>query len=121
MKPTLHLIGIFHTKHQDAFSHCAFTGKALRFPKMMQMYDYEVIEYSNEGSESTANEKVVMLTSEEYEAFYQKRKDTDFYGNDAVIGSDGHKLFEAKLIPALRQRLKPQDIIAILLVMLIQF
>jgi 2-polyprenyl-3-methyl-5-hydroxy-6-metoxy-1,4-benzoquinol methylase len=111
MKPTLHLIGIFHTQHQASFSHCAFTGKAHRFPKMMQIYDYEVIEYSNEGSESTANEKVVMLTSQEYEAFYQKRKNTDFYGNDAVIGSDGHKLFEAKLIPALRQRLKPQDII----------
>jgi len=111
MKPKLHLIGIFHTQHKLSFSHCAFTGKALRFPKMLQMYDYEVIEYSNEGSESTANEKVVILTSEEYESFYQKRKNTDFYGNDAVIGSDGHKLFEAKLIPALRQRLKPQDII----------
>jgi hypothetical protein len=34
---------------------------------MMQIYDYEVIEYSNEGSESTANEKVVMLTSQEKE------------------------------------------------------
>lgn len=111
MKPTLHLIGIFHTKHQDAFSHCAFTGKAHRFSKMMRLYDYNVIEYSNEGSESEATEKVVMLTHEEYESFYQKRKDTDFYGNDAVIGSDGHKLFEAKLIPALRERIKPQDII----------
>ena len=78
MKPTLHLIGIFHTKHQESFSHCAFTGKALRFPKMMQMYDYEVIEYSNEGSESTANEKVVMLTHQEYDEFYGNRKDTDF-------------------------------------------
>ncbi len=111
MKPTLHLVGIFHTKHQASFSHCAFTGKALRFPKMMQLYDYEVVEYSNEGSESTADEKVVMLTREEYDSFYGERKSTDFYGNDAVIGSDGHRLFEAKLIPALRQRLKPQDII----------
>lgn len=111
MKPTLHLIGIFHTKHQLSFSHCAFTGKALRFPRMMQLYGYEVIEYSNEGSESTADEKVIMLTDSEYSELYGKRKDTDFYGSDAVIGSDGHKIFEAKLIPALRKRLKPQDII----------
>lgn len=111
MKPTLHLIGIFHTKHQQSFSHCAFTGKALRFPKMMQMYDYKVIEYSNEGSESTADEKVIMLTHDEYETFYGSRKETDFYGKDAVIGSEGHQKFEEKLILELRERLKPQDII----------
>lgn len=111
MKPTLHLIGIFHTKHQSSFSHCAFTGKALRFPKMMQMYGYKVIEYSNEGSESTADEKVIMLSHDEYEEFYNKRKDTDFYGDDAVIGKPAHKKFEERLIPALRERLQPQDII----------
>ena len=111
MKPTLHLIGIFHTKHQASFSHCAFTGKSLRFPKMMQMYDYEVIEYSNEGSESTANEKVVMLTHQEYDEIYGNRKDSDFYGDDAVISSPGHQAFEKKLIPELKKRLKPQDII----------
>ncbi len=111
MKPTLHLIGIFHTKHQASFSHCAFTGKALRFPEMMQIYGYKVIEYSNEGSESTADEKVVMMSLEEYDQIYNQRKDTDFYGNDAVITSPGHQLFESRLIPALKERLQPHDII----------
>lgn len=111
MKPTLHLVGIFHTKHQAAYSHCAFTGKALRFPKMMQMYDYKVIEYSNEGSESTADEKVVMMTNEEFDSLYGKRTSTSFYGDDATIGSEGHTLFEKKLIPAIRERIQPQDII----------
>ena len=36
MKPCLHLVGIFHTQHTAAYSHCAFTGKALRFPKMLK-------------------------------------------------------------------------------------
>jgi hypothetical protein len=45
----LHLVGIFHTQHTAAYSHCAFTGKALCFPKMMQSQGYEVIEYSNAG------------------------------------------------------------------------
>ena len=109
-KPCLHLVGIFHTQHTQAYSHCAFTGKALRFPKMMRKQGYDVIEYSNEGSESEANEHVTMLTASEFDAIY-KRSETDFHGNDATVGSEGHKLFEQKLIPALRERLQPEDII----------
>jgi glycosyltransferase involved in cell wall biosynthesis len=107
----LHLIGIFHTLHKASFSHCAFTGKARRFPKMMQKYGWKVIEYSNEGSESTADKKVVMLTSKEYDKFYGSRKEASFFGDDATIGSAGHQAFEEKLIPALRENLEPGDII----------
>lgn len=107
----LHLVGIFHTKHQASFSHCAFTGKALRFPKMMQMYGYEVIEYSNEGSESSADEKVIMLTESEFEELYGKRKHSDFFGDDATIGSEGHKKFEERLINEMRLRIQPGDIV----------
>jgi glycosyltransferase involved in cell wall biosynthesis len=109
-QPRLHLIGIFHTQHTAAYSHCAFTGKALRFPKMMQGQGYTVIEYSNAGSESSANEHVTMLDAAEFAALFQ-RSTTDFHGNDATIGSDAHQLFEQRLIPALRERLQPQDII----------
>ena len=109
-KPRLHLVGIFHTQHTQAYSHCAFTGKALRFPRMMQMQGYTVIEYSNEGSESTATEHVVMISATEFEALFN-RSETDFYGKDATVGSEGHQLFEQRLIIALRERLQPQDII----------
>ena len=111
MKPRLHLVGIFHTHHTIAYSHCAFTGKALRFPKMMRGQDYHVVEYSNEGSESSANEHVIMLSATEFETLYGSRKDTDFHGNDATVGSRGHQLFQSRLIPALRENLQPQDII----------
>ena len=109
-KPRLHLVGIFHTQHTQAYSHCAFTGKALRFPRMMQMQGYTVIEYSNEGSESTADEHVVMISATEFDALFN-RSETDFYGKDATVGSEGHQLFEQRLIIALRERLQPQDII----------
>jgi glycosyltransferase involved in cell wall biosynthesis len=109
-KPRLHLVGIFHTQHTAAFSHCAFTGKAMRFPKMMQGQGYTVIEYSNAGSEGGADEHVEMLSSEEFANFYN-RSATDFHGNDATVGSEGHTLFDKRLIPALRERLQPQDII----------
>ena len=106
----LHLIGIFHTQHTAAYSHCAFTGKALRFPKMMQGQGYTVIEYSNAGSESSADEHVTMLDAAEFDALFQ-RSETDFHGNDATVGSKAHQLFEQRLIPALRERLQPEDII----------
>jgi 2-polyprenyl-3-methyl-5-hydroxy-6-metoxy-1,4-benzoquinol methylase len=110
VKPRLHLVGIFHTQHTASYSHCAFTGKALRFPRMMQGQGYTVIEYSNAGSEGGADEHVMMLDASEFNALFN-RSDTDFHGNDATIGSDAHKLFEQRLIPALRERLQPQDII----------
>lgn len=106
----LHLIGIFHTQHTAAYSHCAFTGKALRFPKMMQAQGYEVIEYSNADSEGGANEHVEMLSEDEFNTLF-KRSDTDFHGNDATLGSDAHKLFDQRLVHALRERLQPEDII----------
>lgn len=111
MKPTLHLIGIFHTVHSREYSHCAFTGKALRFSKMMRMYGYDVIEYANEGSESEATEKVVMLSKQELQELTGARKDTDFFGNFATIGSPHHREFERRLIKAMQERVKPGDLI----------
>lgn len=110
-KPTLHLIGLFHTQSTTKFSHCAFTGKALRFPKMMQLCGYEIIEYSNEGSESTANEHVAILSKSVYDSFFDGRKKTDFYGDNASVGSPAHTLFEAILIRELKKRVQPKDII----------
>ncbi len=78
---------------------------------MMRRFGYEVIEYSNEGSESAANQHVQMLSSGEYNSFYGERKSTDFHGDDATLGSKGHQLFETRLIKALEENLEEQDII----------
>jgi hypothetical protein len=107
----LHLIGLFHTITSIEYSHCAFTGKVLRFPKMMQLYGYEVIEYSNEGSESTADKHVVMLTKDEFNALYGNKKAVDFHGDNATVGSEGHTLFEKRLVAALKENLEKEDII----------
>lgn len=110
-KPTLHMIGLFHTITNLDYSHCAFTGKVLRFSKMMQMYGYKVIEYSNEGSTSTADEHVIMLSSEEFNKIFGNRKETDFFGDNSSVDSPAHKIFENKLILELSKRVQPQDII----------
>lgn len=78
---------------------------------MMRAQGYEVIEYSNTGSESGASEHVVIFSDSEFDALYGSRSSTDFHGDVAVVGSQGHKDFEAKLIPRLQSRLKKGDII----------
>ena len=111
-KPTLHLLGIFHTIHSPEYSHCAFTGKALRFAKMVQPYGYKVVEYANEGSESVAVDKVALMTRSEFDGLTKEKRDkATFHGDLAQIQSPWHKLFEERLIPALRDRIKPRDII----------
>lgn len=111
-KPRLHLIGIFHTIHNLDYSHCAFTGKALRFAKMMQAQGYDVIEYANEGSQSEAREKVAMLSREEYaQLLGDKHGGTKFHGDTAQLQSPWHQAFEERLIPALKARVERRDII----------
>ena len=111
-KPTLHLVGIFHTIHSQKYSHCAFTGKALRFSKMMRAYGYDVVEYANEGSESEATDKVVMLNKDEFENLVEKKRTaTDFYGDLAAVGTPHHQLFEERLVAAIKSRVGPEDLI----------
>jgi glycosyltransferase involved in cell wall biosynthesis len=77
---------------------------------MMKPFGYEIVEYSNEGSTSEAQEKVVMLSEEEVAKFFP-RKESDFYGDTAVVGCRGHEIFEERLVAALRERVKDFDII----------
>lgn len=109
--PTLHLIAPFHTRLDDAHSHCAFSGKARRFPKMMKPFGYPTILYGNEGSQSEADETVVLLTNAEFDSFYPKQKTGDFHGSYAVIGKRGWPAFNARLVSALLERVEPGDLI----------
>jgi glycosyltransferase involved in cell wall biosynthesis len=108
------MVGLFHTVPAERFSHCAFTGKVLRFPAMMQALGknrYEVVEYANEGSESAAAVKVPILSDKEFVKLYPPRKESEFVGGYAKIGGAGHKAFEGKLIRELAKRVQRGDII----------
>lgn len=106
----LHVISPFHTKNQQYFSHCAFTGKSLRFPKMMKQYGYEVIEYSNEGSESISDEHVQILNHDEFNSFYGPDNISSFEPL-AITGGPGHICFNERLIEQISNRIEPNDII----------
>jgi len=110
-KPTLHIIGLHHTIISNEYSHCAFSGKILRFSKMMQLQNYHVIEYSNEGSESSANEHVVMFSHSLFREYYGKKDKKEFFQNYIQYGSPQHIEFENKLIIEMKKRVKFGDII----------
>ncbi len=108
-QPILHVIAPFHTIPRKEFSHCAFTGKALRFAKMMQPFGYNVVEYANEGSESEADTKVPMLSTGEFNRFFKPEHSSP--GAQANIDSDGYRFFNTLLPALLKAYAKPGDIV----------
>ena len=61
----LHIPAIPHTITSQLYSHCAFTGKALRFAPMMRGRGYQVYRYGVEGSEAQADVSVDLLTKQD--------------------------------------------------------
>jgi glycosyltransferase involved in cell wall biosynthesis len=108
--PTLHLPGLPHTKVSNEYSHCAFTGKILRFSKMMQAYGYNIIEYSPEGSESDAKTKVPVLTEDEFVKL-SKLYQEEHPGTVARMDSTLYAVFNEKLIEKMKPYVKKGDII----------
>ena len=62
----LHLAAVPHTITSPEYSHCAFTGKVLRFSRMMRSQGYKVYRYGVEGSVSGGHD-IDILTWEEWE------------------------------------------------------
>jgi glycosyltransferase involved in cell wall biosynthesis len=63
----LHILGIPHTITTNEYSHCAYTGKVLRFPRMMMSRGFEVYHYGVEGSQTGATKEIVLLNKDERE------------------------------------------------------
>lgn len=113
-RPTLHLPAVPHTVTSPEFSHCAFTGKVLRFAPMMRAQGWDVIHYGTDQAQSGATEDVVLMTVEEQEALLGHPHHTDptrFIGKDATADSDLYKQFNFSLREALKARVQPGDII----------
>jgi len=67
-KIRLHIPGLPHTITSNEYSHCAFTGKILRFAPMMMSRGFEVYHYGVEGSESVATKNIDLLTRTEWDS-----------------------------------------------------
>lgn len=62
----LHILAIPHTITREEYSHCAFTGKVLRFSPMMRSRGFEVYHYGVETSQPDATKNIDILTKEEW-------------------------------------------------------
>ena len=108
-KPTLHMIGLFHTICNHDYDHCAFTGKVMRFATMMKRQGYTIIEYSNGVSMSDADEQVQMMTADE---LFNLTKTVDTTTSSiANMDSPQYRIFDEKLTSALKTRVKTGDIV----------
>lgn len=106
----LHLLGLFHTIPAADFSHCAFTGRVVRFGKMMLPFGHEVIEYSNAGTEAQSSEHVEILDAETFErlkALYKEEQPHEAASTDSSL----YREFCKRLVPELSMRVRDGDII----------
>jgi glycosyltransferase involved in cell wall biosynthesis len=111
----IHLLGLPHTQTTRAFSHCAFTGKVLRFAPMLRPHGVEVIHYGIEGAQSGANEQVSVLPVALWRQLlgHDHSDPARFVGTDAVLDSPLYCTFNDHLNVLLRAKVAPDDIVAL--------
>lgn len=109
----LHLLGLAHTVSDDAHSHCAFTGKCVKFPAMMRPLGYEVVHYGVEGADTAAHEQVTIMTRAEQTALrgHDGSDAAKFVGDDAVTTSPLYVEYNRRLRLALSHRVAPDDLV----------
>lgn len=111
----LHLLGVPHTVTRSDFSHCAFTGKVLRFSPMLRAQGFEVVHYGVEGSESGATENVTLLSTDEHLDLLGLTGYNDhpekMVGDAARDGAPVYRQFNHYLADELNARLAPGDAI----------
>lgn len=106
---TIHVISPFHSRLQkEKWSHCAFTQIALKQIQIFKMLGFHVIDYSNWGSESVADEHVEILNRDEFlNNFLDDGRPA--HGN-AEVGGAAWKLWNDKLIDSVSKRMIRQDV-----------
>jgi glycosyltransferase involved in cell wall biosynthesis len=114
---TLHLPAIPHTVTRGDFSHCAFTGKVLRFGPMMTAAGYKVVHYGVGDSPPGVTEHVCLMTEAEQLALMDRgahhADPTREVGKDARTGTPLYIQFNYELRQALQERVAPGDIVCV--------
>lgn len=110
----LHLLGLPHTVSNEDFSHCAFTGKVVKFPSMMKhVSGYEIIHYGVEGARTESDEHVtIMSRKRQIELLGHDNSDKKrFFGEDCAIDSPLYIEYNKRLNKELRQRVALDDFV----------
>lgn len=106
----VHVLGLPHTVVNEDYLVCAFTAKILIFPDVIQPLGWEVIEYSNEGSCSRADQHVVVLSAPQFRALSLRQSREE--PHDADVNNEPLKQqFNLILQEKLKARAGPGDIV----------
>jgi hypothetical protein len=127
----IHLPAIPHTLTTDEYSHCAFTGKVLKFARMMTKFsNCEVFHYGIQGSQPECT-NIDLIEAEEWKALKwesykylfpdmpeeklkKKSEDkTEFIGDLADHGTPLYEVFNARLKEALKENYREGDIVCL--------
>lgn len=106
----VHVLGLPHTVVNDDYMVCAFTAKLLIFPKIIQPFGWEVIEYSNEGSLSPADQHVAILSTQQFQRL-SLRKSRDEPHDIDVNNEPLKQQFNALLQEKIKALAEPGDIV----------
>lgn len=90
------MLALPHTITNDDFSHCAYTGKVLRFPEMMISRGFEVYHYGVEGSTVKATKDVQLMTRDEWDIYRMlsyKQLNPNMAHEDVVAKLSDHTAF----------------------------
>ena len=108
----LHLLGIPHTVTHPAWTHCAFTQKSVKFSRMVRPLGHHVTHYGVAGSDSGADEDVVLMDQDEHqELLGHPYRHDQLYGADAVDNSPVYRQWNLYAREELKARVQPGDLI----------
>jgi len=109
----LHVLGLAHlpTVAKDPVWACAYSQKIRRFIEMMKTLDYRITFYGVEGSETAADEEVIVLSEDSRQAVYGDLQDysNKFFQHDPHDAA--YQEFVANAIREINARASPESII----------
>lgn len=110
-RPSIHIVGLPHTIVSNKYSTCAFTGKVLRFSKMLSNYGWVIHEYSNEGSESNATYHHDILDTETFNNLKKVKNAEELYDDDITNNKELRETFWNRVYKLIKNNAKDGDIV----------
>ena len=109
---TIHCPALPHTKINSDYLCCAYSQKIAKFARMMHVRGHRVFVYAPEGSNPPCAEMVSVLTTREQESFFGPHTPDKAYDVNWDPNAEHWRLFNGRIIDAIRKRSNPGDIIS---------
>lgn len=111
----IHLVGLPHTSlDEEEFTTCAFTTKAARWTKVLEMAGHKVTAYWSGGTNTVDCEVVEVLTQQEREDFFGPNVGEELPSISWEESAPYWSLFNQRAKNLVAERIQPGDMVAIM-------